>query len=277
MAKNAKTFNTKGSFAWRGDKKAKPGGVLHTGEVTREFGEEYEGGDAWAGSGTSIFDPVLCELAYRWFSPPGGVVLDPFAGGSVRGIVASKLGRPYYGVDLSTRQITANKAQGAVICANDPHPPTWINGNSLNIETLATGVEADFIFSCPPYFDLEIYSEAEDDLSAMSYEQFREVYANIIAAAVRMLKPDRFACFVVGDVRDKNGIYRNFPAHTVQAFIDAGADYYNEAVLVTSVGSLPVRVGRQFKAGRKLGKTHQNVFTFVKGDPKRAASLIEDD
>jgi hypothetical protein len=43
-------------------------------------------------SGTSIFDPVLCELAYAWFSPPGGIVLDPFAGGSVRGMVASKLG-----------------------------------------------------------------------------------------------------------------------------------------------------------------------------------------
>jgi hypothetical protein len=31
---------------------------------------------------------VLCEIAYRWFSPPGGLILDPFAGGSVRGIVA---------------------------------------------------------------------------------------------------------------------------------------------------------------------------------------------
>lgn len=31
--------------------------------------------------GTSVFDPVLCELAYRWFSPRGGLVLDPFAGG----------------------------------------------------------------------------------------------------------------------------------------------------------------------------------------------------
>jgi DNA modification methylase len=29
------------------------------------------------------------------------LVLDPFAGGSVRGIIASKLGRRYYGIDLS--------------------------------------------------------------------------------------------------------------------------------------------------------------------------------
>ena len=29
--------------------------------------------------GGSIFDPVLCELVYRWFSPLGGTVLDPSA------------------------------------------------------------------------------------------------------------------------------------------------------------------------------------------------------
>jgi DNA modification methylase len=47
----------------------------------------------------------LCEIAYRWFCPPGGTVLDPFAGGSVRGIVAAKLGRRYFGVDLRAEQV----------------------------------------------------------------------------------------------------------------------------------------------------------------------------
>jgi hypothetical protein len=45
---------------------------------------------------------------------------------------------------------------------------------------------------------------------------------------------------------------------------------YNEAILVTAVGSLSIRVGRQFSSGGKLGKTHQNVLVFVKGDPKAA-------
>jgi len=42
---------------------------------------------------------------------------------------------------------------------------------------------------------------------------------------------------------------------------------YNEAILVTALGSLPIRAGRQFQTGRKLGKTHQNVLVFYKGDP----------
>lgn len=33
-------------------------------------------------TGTSEFDPVLCELLIRWFCPVGGKVVDPFAGGA---------------------------------------------------------------------------------------------------------------------------------------------------------------------------------------------------
>ena len=39
----------------------------------------------------SVFDPVLCELMYYWFSFDKAKILDPFAGGSVRGIIASKI------------------------------------------------------------------------------------------------------------------------------------------------------------------------------------------
>jgi hypothetical protein len=225
---------------------------------------------AASSSGTSIFDPVLCELSYRWFCPPTGTILDPFAGGSVRGIVASKLGRQYVGVDLRQEQVAANRVQACALCT-DPMP-VWHVGDSREIARHAAGVEADFVFSCPPYGDLERYSDDPADLSTASYEDFLEAYRVIIAAAVGMLKHDRFAAFVVGDFRDKRGMYRGFPWHTVQAFQDAGAQLYNEAVLVTAVGSLPVRVGKQFTSSRKLGKTHQNVLTFVKGDPKRATA-----
>ncbi len=223
-------------------------------------------------TGTSIFDPVLCELVYRWFCAPGGLVLDPFAGGSVRGIVASKLGRQYVGVDLRAEQIAANQEQAGRIC-DDPQP-AWTVGDSRSLATLLPDVRADLVFSCPPYGDLEVYSDDPDDLSTLDYPAFREAYRVIIAASVDLLKPDRFACFVVGDIRDKKGFYRRFVSDTEQAFEDAGARLYNEAILVTAVGSLPIRVGRQFESGRKLGKTHQNVLVFVKGDPKKATEAV---
>ena len=40
-------------------------------------------------------------------------------------------------------------------------------------------------------------------------------------------------------------------------------------ILVNAVGSLPIRAGKQFNASRKIGKTHQNVLVFYKGDPKK--------
>jgi PAS domain-containing protein len=224
-------------------------------------------------SGTSVFDPVLTELAYRWFCPPNGAILDPFAGGSVRGIVAARLGRQYTGIDLSGPQLAANELQAQELTPDNP--PTWIEGDSANVRTLVPDdYTADFLFSCPPYADLEVYSDDPRDLSTMDYADFLTVYRTIIAESVALLNPDRFACFVVGDVRGPNGVYRNFVSDTIAAFQDAGAMLYNDAILVTAVGSLPIRVGRQFEAGRKLGKTHQNVLVFVKGDGRKATDAV---
>jgi SAM-dependent methyltransferase len=228
-----------------------------------------------APTGTSIFDPVLCEIAYRWFSPPAGQVLDPFAGGSVRGIVAARLGRHYLGIDLSGRQLEANRAQAISILGEDAPRACWIEGDSRRaVELVGKGPEplADMIFSCPPYADLEVYSDHPDDLSTMPYAEFRRAYSECIRAACSLLRPDRFACFVVGEVRDRRGMYVDFVGDTVQAFRDAGLEFYNEAILITAAGSLPIRAGKQFSASRKLGKTHQNVLVFLKGDAKRAVA-----
>lgn len=219
-------------------------------------------------TGTSIFDPVLCEIAYKWFCTDNGLIIDPFAGGSVRGIVASYLGYQYIGIDLRKEQIEANKVNAEDVLKYKDIFPVWHVGNSLNIDKILKDVKADFIFSCPPYFDLEIYSDNQEDLSTLDYETFSIQYTEIITKSVALLKDNRFACFVVGDVRDKKGFYRNFVDLTKKAFIDAGALFYNEMILVNTLGSLPIRINKQFCGYRKIGKTHQNVLVFYKGDPK---------
>ena len=217
---------------------------------------------------TSIFDPVVCELAYRWFCPAGGQVVDPFAGGSVRGIVAGALGRHYWGCDLRPEQIAANEAQADEIAPRVR--PVWVCGDSM--ETLADAPAADFVFSCPPYGDLEKYSDDPRDLSTMDWHAFVAAYKRIILRAVGRMKPDTFACFVVGDFRDGRGFYRNFVSETIDGFEQAGARLYNEAILATMIGSASMRVTKQFESGRKLAKTHQNVLVFCKGDWKKAAA-----
>jgi hypothetical protein len=236
-----------------------------------DWADANAGGPKADGDGTSIFDPVICELAYRWFCPEGGQVLDPFAGGSVRGIVAGALGRKYWGCDLRTEQIAANEAQADSIGV-DPRP-VWVCGNSK--DTLADAPPADLVFTCPPYGDLERYSDDESDLSAMSWTGFSIAYRLILTRAVAKLRDNRFACLVVGNFRDpRTGLYRDLVGETVAAMTTAGLGYYNEAVLVTSVGSASMRVTKQFNAGRKLCKTHQNVLVFIKGDWRRAVAAL---
>ena len=98
--------------------------------------------------------------------------------------------------------------------------------------------------------NLEVYSNDRTRFyPAMHYGNFLVTYRRIIAGSLAMLRNDRFACFVVGDIRNNQGLYRNFVSDTIAAFQDAGAQLYNEAILVTAVGSLPIRVGRPFEGG----------------------------
>ena len=68
------------------------------------------------------------------------------------------------------------------------------------------------------------------------------------------------------------GLYCNFPSHTIEAFEAAGLRLYNDAILVTQAGSLPIRAGKAFEATRKLGATHQRVLVFLKGDARKATA-----
>ena len=249
------------------------GRKLETREFERFYYKPPENASGLAETGTSTFDPVLAELIYRWWGLPGGSVLDPFAGGSVRGIVAAALRQTYTGVDLRREQVEENREQWSRIEHSLPGgrpAPSWIEGDSTRIdERLDAGARFDLVFSCPPYFDLEVYSDDERDLSTLSWQEFLRGYREAIRASVARLRDNRFAVFVVGDVRDPRGSYRNFVGETVRAFCDAGMDFYNEAILVSGGAGTAIRVGRPMSRFRKLGKIHQNVLVFYKGDVKR--------
>jgi site-specific DNA-methyltransferase (cytosine-N4-specific) len=69
--------------------------------------------------------PLRCIAAG---SPPGGVVLDPFAGVSTTGLAALQLGRSYIGIDVSPEfhDLAVNERLGfhrqQLADPHDPHP-----------------------------------------------------------------------------------------------------------------------------------------------------------
>lgn len=224
-------------------------------------------------TGTSEFDPVLCEILIRWFCPSHGKIIDPFAGGNVRGIVSMLLGAEYHGIDIRQEQITENYNSLESVHqeeADGSNTPRWYCGDSAQIvEILGEEAPFDFFLMCPPYGDLEKYSDDPNDLSNMSYTNFIIAYKDIIAKTVSLLADNAYCAVVVSDIRDKKGMYRGFTSDTIAAFKECGCEFYNDIVKLDPVATAALRADGQFSAGRKVVRTHQNVLVFLKGDPKK--------
>ncbi|TAK94653.1 chromosome partitioning protein ParB [Patescibacteria group bacterium] len=222
-------------------------------------------------NGTSQFDAMLCELLFKWFGFKGCKVLDPYAGGHTRGTVATKIGYDYTGIDLSKEQVEANRKRADELGLK----PNWINDDAQNIELHVQPNTIDLVLTCPPYGDLEQYTDDPKDLSNMEYADFRKAHWKIIEKALTCLKDNRFAVYVVGDFRDEKGFYRGFTADTIKAFEHYGVPLYNHLVLLNAVGTASMRANGQFR-NRKMAKIHQDVLVFYKGDPTKIQETYGD-
>ena len=56
----------------------------------------------------SILDPVIAEVANKWFAQKGASTFDPFAGDTVFGYVSSKMGHKFTGIELRQEQCDLN-------------------------------------------------------------------------------------------------------------------------------------------------------------------------
>ena len=145
----------------------------------------------------------------------------------------------------------------------------YICDDGQNVSKHIEPESQDLLFSCPPYFDLEVYSDLPNDASNQgSYEDFIQILKNAFTAAVGCLKQNRFAVIVVGDVRDKKtGFYYDFCGDIKRIFKEAGMPLYNEIILVETGASTAMRAGRYMES-RKVAKMHQNILVFYKGNTK---------
>lgn len=226
-----------------------------------EFGKVNGGSTMYdsLNGGTSNFDPVLAETIYRWFLPVGGKILDPFGGEQTKGFVAGSMGYEYDAVEFRDDQVKLNRKK-----TKQFSKVYYTTGDSNNISKLIDKKGFDLVFTSPPYYDLEVYSS--EDMSALgTYEEFMRDYENIFSQCVDMMADNRFLVVKVAEIRDKKtGIYRNFIGDNIALFRKLGLHYYNEIILVNSVGTSALRANKAM-ATRKIVKLHQNVLVFYKG------------
>jgi hypothetical protein len=240
------------------------------------LGESREASGEWGSIGgkkmtvapnVSILDPVLSEIVNSWFGLENCKTFDPFAGDTVFGFVSGYMGNKFTGIELRQEQCDINNERvkeykAKYICDDGQNVLKHIKPNSQ-----------DLLFSCPPYFDLEVYSDLPNDASNQNkYEDFLKILVNAFTDAIKCLKDNRFAVIAVGDIRDKKGFYRRFVDDIKDIFKKNNLPLYNEMVLVEQSGTAALRADK-IMVNRKVVKTHQNVLVFFKGDPKQIKSI----
>jgi DNA modification methylase len=219
------------------------------------------------GQSVSLLDPVLSEIINNWFGLPNSKTFDCFAGDSVFGYVSSYLGNQFTGIELRKEQADLNNKRikgfnSKYICDDGQNVLKHIEKNSQ-----------DLLFSCPPYFNLEVYSDLKNDASNQKeYRDFLKILENAFTDSIKCLKENRFAVIVVGDIRDKKGAYRRFVDDIKDIFKINNTILYNSLILIEQIGTKAMTVNKSMD-NRKIGKCHQNVLVFFKGDPKKIKEI----
>lgn len=282
MSVNEKTFtesfivppfsvlNTMQSY-WQKRKKVwknliKDNGEKRSGKLAKRtelWNEEKPSYHIMSNFDVSILDPVLSEVILHWFSIIGAKTFDPFAGDTIFGYVSSFLKNEFIGIELRQDQVDFNNQKVNGMSAK------YICDDGRNILNHIEENTQDFLFSCPPYFDLEKYSDLPNDASNQKeYKDFLKILDIAFSASIKCLKNDRFACIVIGDVRDSKGFYRRLPSSICEIFESNGMKLYNEIILFEMIGRKALTANRNFIT-RKNPKVHQNVLVFYKGDVKK--------
>lgn len=221
-------------------------------------------------NGVSLFDPVIAEVCFHWFTPEKSNIIDPFAGDIRKGAVAGFLEHNFTGIELRREQYEVNINQ---INRLQLENVKYICDDGKNISKYVEEKSQDLLFSCPPYFNLEEYSKMQEDASNQeTYEDFIRILDKAFIDGIKTLKDNRFAVIVVGDLRDKNGYYYNFHEDIKYIFNKSGMLLYNELILIEPIGLNAMRANKLMEK-RKTPKTHQNVLVFYKPESKEVPKI----
>lgn len=208
----------------------------------------------------SQFSPVLTELLVAWYSRQR--ILDPFCGGPTRGFVAHIMGREYVGLDLNVGQVAANAAAYPELAG------IWAAMDSA--EWRGCALPFDCLLTCPPYHNIERYSDDPRDLSNMDYPAFLVAHERILRLAAESLLPGGFAVWVVGDFRAPDGSLRGFPDLVASQMDRAGLQRWNHHIVRQPLVTAPMRV-RQGWRGLKATTTHSEVIVGRKPNGEQVA------
>ncbi len=164
--------------------------------------------EAWTSSGKGVANGALSRFpqnigrtVINFYSDPGEVVFDPFAGHNSRMELCIRAGRHYLGSDVSQAFMKSNKARAEKLRKEFPAARIkLVCGDSCKVPFKSN--HAHFTLTSPPYWDSEYYGDEAEQLGKCpSYEEFLKNLSLVLAENLRVLRPGRFAIWFVNDIK----------------------------------------------------------------------------
>ena len=207
---------------------------------------------------TSIFNPHLAQMILSAYCPSNARVYDAFAGGGTRGFIATAMGHKYTGVEIRADEVERIlRKQDELVTHFDIHVA------DSQYYPIEEGVY-DFSYSCPPYYDLEVYSTIIGDMSNVeTYAEFLTMLKRSLQVTYNGLKPGALCVWVVGNFRDKRGNLVHFNGDTVKLGQEIGFVLHDELIFWGAAGVAAQRAG-QFVANRRSVRVHEYIIVFKK-------------
>ena len=211
-----------------------------------------------SGLGFSEFHAGLTEDVLHYWSVVGSVVVDPFAGRATRAFVTSKLGREYYGYEISPT--TVDRVQKHLDSYNIDSTIYLDNGCYMK---QTPNDFADLVMTCPPYHQLEKYESADNQLSDIKdYETFLGMLEICAVNIKRVLKPGGFLVWVCADWRDGKE-FRSFHTDSIRMFKNVGLKYHDIVIMKNKSPFASMQLGK-VAANRYTSKVHEYILVFRK-------------
>lgn len=212
----------------------------------------------------SEFNPSIAERVIKYWSEENDLVIDPFAGRTTRGIVTIYLKRNYEGYEVAPT--TFNKLIEKLnepkkdLFSNLGKAKIW-NEDGCKMEKTLNEI-ADLIFTCPPYWILEKYESADNQLSdLLIYEDFLKKIEECAQNCYRVLKPNKYLVWVVADFR-KEG-FKRFSKDSIDIFEKVGFVHWDTVIEVLNSPFVWCQIGKCEKQ-KYTSKQHQYLLVFKK-------------
>ena len=207
---------------------------------------------------TSIFNPAVAAWLLNCYAPDGGVCLDPFAGGGTRAIMAAKHGLEYIGLEIRPEEVAAVRRRCDMLGAQ----ATIIEDDARNCGTYGP---ASFCLTCPPYYDLEVYSGGGADLSMLpTYKDFLDAIYDVVAGTRDALIPGATSCWVIGLHRSKDGGLLPLHHDVARIHRELGFLFREEIILHHANNGAIQRIGNFDKGQHRLIRVHEYALVFTR-------------